>query len=59
MTAEAVAEMAISYFLASEAEELPPLQDWQREQIEEGLAQAERGEFASVEEVERVFSKYR
>ncbi len=31
---------------------------WQIQEIEEGLAQAERGEFASPEEVASVFAKY-
>lgn len=36
--------------------------DWQERWIagiEEGLAQADRGEFASPEEIERVLNKYR
>jgi RHH-type rel operon transcriptional repressor/antitoxin RelB len=31
---------------------------WQIQEIEEGLAQADRGEFASPEEVASVFAKY-
>jgi predicted transcriptional regulator len=41
---------AIAYFL--------DVQDWQRARIEKGIAAAERGEFVTPEEVERVFTKY-
>lgn len=34
------------------------LQSWQIAKIEEGIAQADRGEFASDEEVEAVFAKF-
>jgi predicted transcriptional regulator len=33
--------------------------DWQLALIDEGLAAADRGEFASTEDVEAVFSKHR
>ena len=59
MTPESVAHMAVAYFLAVEQEERPPLQDWQLALVDEGLAAAERGDFATPEEVERVFAKYR
>ena len=45
-----VAAQAIEDFIAREA--------WQLEEIEAGLAEAERGEFASDEEASRVFGKY-
>lgn len=35
------------------------LNSWQIERIKEGIAQADRGEFATEEEVEAVFAKYR
>lgn len=35
------------------------LNSWQIERIKEGIAQADRGEFATKEEVEAVFAKYR
>lgn len=34
------------------------LQAWQMRKIEEGIAAADRGDFASDEEVARVFAKY-
>ena len=46
-----LAEEAIAKFLDYEL--------WARERIEEGLRQADAGEFASDEEVARVFGKYR
>ncbi|MFI4940547.1 MAG: CopG family ribbon-helix-helix protein [Burkholderiales bacterium] len=33
-------------------------ESWQIQEIEEGLAEADRGEFASAEEVASVFAKY-
>ena len=41
---------AIAHFL--------DVQDWQRVRIEKGIAAADRGEFATPQEVERVFTKY-
>ena len=35
------------------------LNAWQVEQIKAGLAEADRGEFATEQEVEAVFAKYR
>ncbi len=34
------------------------LQDWQREQIEHGIAAADRGEFASDEAMSHILNKY-
>ncbi len=48
---EHVAQDALAMFVETEAEHLAA--------IREGLAQAERGEFATPEEVARVFTKYR
>lgn len=46
-----LAEEAITRYLDYER--------WAVERIKEGLRQADAGEFASEEEVERVFNKYR
>ena len=46
-----LAEEAVARFLDYER--------WARARIEEGLRQADAGEFASDEEVARVFGKYR
>lgn len=58
MSAEAVAAMAVEVFLDGQDHEYE-LDDDALEQIRAGLAEADRGEFASDEEVERVFAKYR
>ena len=42
---------AITHFLE--------LRDWQRGRIEKAVAEADRGEFATSEEVERVMNKYK
>jgi predicted transcriptional regulator len=34
------------------------LEQWQLEEIEQGINEADEGKFASLEEVERVFSRY-
>ena len=46
----ALVSEAIAHFL--------DVQDWQRVRIEKGIAAADRGEFATLEEVEWVFTKY-
>lgn len=47
-------------WLATKAiEQYVELNAWQIERIKEGLAEADRGEFATEEEVETVFAKYR
>jgi len=46
----AVAEQAIEDFVARE--------EWQIAEIEAGLAEADKGEFASDEDVARVLAKY-
>lgn len=43
-------EEALSNFL--------DLQEWQRQRIEQGLAAADRGEFASDDEMARILGKY-
>ena len=35
------------------------VQEWQREQIEKGIAAADRGEFATDEEMARILNKYK
>ena len=47
-------------FLINEAiEQYLDLQNWQEARILEGITEADRGEFASDEEVEAVFAKWR
>jgi predicted transcriptional regulator len=47
-------------FLINEAiEQYLDQQDWQEARILEGISEADRGEFASDEEVEAVFAKWR
>lgn len=46
----ALIEEALSNFL--------DLQEWQRQRIEQGLAAADRGEFASDDDMARILSKY-
>jgi predicted transcriptional regulator len=43
-------EEALSHFL--------DLQEWQRQRIEQGLAAADRGEFASDDDLARILGKY-
>jgi hypothetical protein len=63
-TAEKLDELAIKMdrsrsFLAAKAiEEFVAREAWQLAEIEAGLAEANRGEFASEAEVERVLGKY-
>lgn len=60
MTREALVEVAVSDFLTEQAVDAGvPLQPWQEAMVREGLAAADRGDFASVDDVERVFAKYR
>ncbi len=47
-------------FLINEAiEQYLELNDWQEVQIRAGIEEADRGEFATEEEVEAVFAKWR
>jgi len=47
-------------FLINEAlEQYLELSDWQEAQIRAGIEEADRGEFATEEEVEAVFAKWR
>lgn len=48
-----------SWIAAKAIEDYVALNAWQIEQIKEGIAQADRGEFATDEEVQAVFDKYR
>jgi len=45
--------------IASEADEVPPLSDDERRLLREGVEAADRGDFASEEDVEAVLSRYR
>ena len=56
---DAIVEMALEEHLASWGAGTAPLADWQLALIDEGIAAADRGEFATHEEVEAVFSKFR
>jgi predicted transcriptional regulator len=44
--------------LPSEKETREEVERWQIEEIEKALEEADRGEFASAEEVERVFQRW-
>ena len=47
-------------FVAAEAiREFVTLNEWQIEEIKKGLAEADRGEFATSEEVERVMKRWK
>jgi predicted transcriptional regulator len=48
-----------SWLAAKAIEDYLELNAWQIARIKDGIAEADRGEFASDEEVEAVFSKYR
>ena len=41
-----------------ETRELSDLERWQIEEIKKGIAEADRGEFASEEEVQRVLKRW-
>lgn len=47
-----------SYMAAEAIEAFVDQQEWQPAEIEAGLAEVERGEFASDEDVAKVFGKY-
>lgn len=47
-----------SYMAAQAIEDFVSREEWQLAEIEAGLAEADRGEFASDEDVARVVSKY-
>lgn len=60
ISAEALAKAALEMFLSDqELAEGKHWEPWQRELIRQGVEDAERGHFASEEEVERLFKKYR
>lgn len=48
-----------SWIAAKAIESYVELNAWQIARIKEGVAEADRGEFATPDEVEAVFSKYR
>lgn len=48
-----------NWLAAKAIENYIELNAWQIERIKQGIAQADRGEFATEEEVEAVFAKYR
>jgi len=45
--------------IVAEQELVPELSEEDRLRLEKSIAQADRGEFASAVEVERIFAKYR
>ena len=48
-----------AYVAAQAIEDFVAREEWQLTEIESGLAEADKGEFASAAEVERVFNKYK
>ncbi len=48
-----------NYLVSKAIDDFLDLHAWQVEEIRQGLAQAERGEFAPDEDVERVFNRYK
>ncbi|HEV7324704.1 MAG TPA: CopG family ribbon-helix-helix protein [Bosea sp. (in: a-proteobacteria)] len=48
-----------NWLVAKAIQDYVELNAWQIQRIKEGIAQADRGEFATEEEVEAVFAKYR
>ncbi|MDB5557385.1 MAG: ribbon-helix-helix protein CopG family [Enterovirga sp.] len=58
-TREQVVRMAVDDLVASADPEGRLFDDWQLTLIDEGFAAAENGDFATDEDVEAVFSKYR
>jgi predicted transcriptional regulator len=48
-----------SWLAAKAIENYVELNAWQIARIKEGIAQADRGEFASEDDVEQIFGKYR
>ncbi|WP_394691510.1 CopG family ribbon-helix-helix protein [Hoeflea sp.] len=47
-----------SYMAAKAIEDFVAREEWQLAEIEAGIAEAERGEFASTDDVARVIAKY-
>lgn len=47
-----------SYMAAQAIEDFVSREEWQLEEIEAGIAEADRGEFASDDELARVVGKY-
>jgi predicted transcriptional regulator len=58
-TREQVVRMAVDDLVSSADPEGRFFGDWQLALIDEGVAAAENGDFATDEDVEAVFSKYR
>lgn len=48
-----------SWIAAKAIQDYVELNAWQIQRIKEGIAEADRGEFATDEEVEAVFNKYK
>ncbi len=48
-----------SFLIAEAIRDYVALNEWQIEEIKQGVAEADRGEFASEAEVERAFKKWK
>ena len=60
ISTEALARAALKVFLNDqELLERDHFEPWQEELIRQGIEAADRGDFASDEDIEHVFSKYR
>lgn len=55
---EDILQFALADFLDAQSADPGPLLPWQADQVRRGLAAAERGDFASDDEVERAFAQY-
>lgn len=58
-TREGLVQIAVEELVSSADAQRTGFEDWQLALIDEGLAAADRGDFATNEEVEAIFSKYR
>lgn len=58
-TRDAIVGIALQDLLDSTDTDAPELADWQLALVDEGLAEAERGDFACPDEVEAIFVKHR
>lgn len=56
---DTLVELAVEEHLAASGERAAEFEAWQLALIDEGMAAADRGEFARPEDVEAIFSKHR
>ena len=59
MTRDVLVRIALEDLIAAADTPVPEFEDWQLALIDEGLAAADKGDVASIEEVDAIFSKYR